>query len=231
MPAEPYQPAPLVAEVKMTYRQGTNLMSNIFHVTKDVEWTGADLDALAEVFYDWENSDAKNDRSDSIELTHITAAALVSEDAPYRARAIDPAVGGILLGQALPLNVTLAVTAVTGSRGRGRQGRTFWIGLAESQVDENVVTNTSQDNIVDDMNALMTAVNAVAGQELSVLHRFKDGVKLASATSSPIVTYTVRDTTVDTQKNRLPNHRRASPRSLEDLCAEVVRRGGTCSVT
>lgn len=224
-----YQPAPLVAEVKMTYRQGTNLMSNIYHVAKDVEWSGADLDALLEVFYDWENLDAKNDRGTSIELVHMTAAALVSETAPYRARAIDPAVGGIQPGQALPLNVTLAVAGVTGARGRGRQGRTFWIGLTEGQVDENVVTNTSQDNIVDDMNALLTAVNAVAGQQLVVLHRYLGGIKLVEATFSPIIVYTIRDTTVDTQKNRLPNHRRASQRSLADLCAEVIRRGGSCT--
>src|SRR5215203_288643 len=213
----------------MTYRQGTNLMSNIYHVAKDTEWSGLELEALAEVFYDWENLDAKNDRSASIELTHITAAALLSETAPYRARAVDPAVGGVLLSQALPLNVTLAVTAVTGSRGRGRQGRTFWIGLSETQVDENVITNTSQDNIVDDMNALKTAVEAVAGQELVVLHRYAAGELLPEATYSPIITYAVRDTTVDTQKNRLPNHRRASQRSLESLCDEVIKRGGTCT--
>lgn len=224
-----YQPAPLVAEVKMTYRQGTNLMSNIFHVAKDTEWTGPDLDALGEVFYDWENVDGKGERSTSVELTHITLAALVSQTAPYRARAIDPAVGGILVSQALPLNVTLAIAAVTGSRGRGRQGRTFWIGLGESQVDENVVTNTTQDNIVDNMNSLLAAVNAVAGQQLVVLHRYFEGELLPTATFSPVVTYAIRDTTVDTQKNRLPNHRRASQRSLESLCAEVVKRGGTCT--
>lgn len=227
----PYQPAPLVAEVKMTYRQGTNLMSNIYHVANTVEWSQADLVTLCEAFFDWENGSAKNDRVTSIELTYITAAALVSADAPYNARAIDPAVGGVQPGQALPLNVTLAITAITGTRGRGRQGRTFWIGLGEGNVDENVVTNTSLDNILDDMQDLLTAINAVAGWSLVVLHRYRDGVKLAEATFDAIVVFGVRDTTVDTQKNRLPNHRRASPRSLADLCAEVVRRGGTCSVT
>jgi hypothetical protein len=225
-----YQPVPNTAEVKMTYRQGTNLMSNTYHVLKSSAWTQEELVSLSDVFYDWENLDGKGERSTSIELTHITAADLTSQDAPYMARAIDPAVGGIQASQALPLNVTLAIAAVTGTRGRGRQGRIFHIGLCEDQVDENVVTNTSQDNIVDDLNSLLTAVNAVAGQTMVVVHRYRDGVKLATATTTPIEVWAIRDTTVDTQKVRLPNHRRASARTLEDLCAEVVRRGGTCTI-
>ncbi len=74
-----YQPVPLVAEIKMTYRQGTNLMSNTYHVSKGTEWTGPELDLLATQFYDWENLEGKAERSFSVELVHITAAALVSQ--------------------------------------------------------------------------------------------------------------------------------------------------------
>ncbi len=223
-----YQPVPNVAELKATYRQGTNLMSNTFHVHNDVPWTVASLNQLATLYYDWENLEGKAERSLSIELTHITVADLSAIDAPYVAKAIDPAVGGINVGQALPLNVTLAVAAVTGTRGRGRQGRVFWIGLAENQVDENVVTNTTQDNIVDDLNALLADINAVAGWDLVVVHRWVSGIRLAIGTFSAVVVYAIRDTTVDSQRNRLPNHRRASKRTLESLCAEVNARGGTC---
>jgi hypothetical protein len=206
-------------------------MSNTYHVSKGTEWTGPELDLLATQFYDWENLEGKAERSFSVELVHITAAALVSQTAPYRARAIDPAVGGINNGQALPLNVTLAVAAVTGQRGRGRQGRNFWIGLTENMVDENIVTNTSQDNIVDDLNALLASVNGVGTQKLVVVHRYLGGIKLTTGTFSEIVTWAVRDTTIDSQRVRLPNHRRASKRTLANLCAEVIARGGTCSVT
>lgn len=204
----PYQPVPLVAEVKATYRQGTNLMSNVFHVAKDTEWSGADLDQLLQIYYDWDNLEGKQERAASIELTHLTGAALVSQDAPYRARSVDPAVGGIHASQALPINCTLAVTAVTGTRGRGRQGRCFWIGLAEDMVDENVVTNTSKTNIVDDMNALLTAFNTPLGWEMCIVHRFRAGERLAEGTFTPIQVFTVRDTTIDTQDLRLPGHRR-----------------------
>jgi hypothetical protein len=231
MPALPYQPVPFVAEIKMTYRQGTNLMSNVYHVANSSEWTQADLVDLCNEFYDWENVDAKGDRSIEIELVYITAAALVAPDAPYNARAIDPAVGGMQPFDAAPLNVTIAITAITGTRGRGTQGRTFYIGLAEQNVSQNVVTNTTLDNIMDDYAALLARINGHGGWSLVVVHRFKNKVRLAEGTFSPIVTFGVRDTTVDTQKNRLPNHRRASSRSLEDLCAEVIRRGGSCSVT
>lgn len=224
-----YQPVPNVAEVLMRYRQGTNLMSNVYHVHKDSVWTKEQLDDLATLFYDWENLEGKQERSASVELTTIIAADLSAPDAPYASRAIDPAVGGLNPGQALPLNVTVAVAAVTGTRGRGRQGRVFWIGLSENQVDENVVTNTTKTNIEDDLNALLTDVNAVTGQQLVVVHRYFLGAKLATGTFTPIQTFTMRDTTVDTQKNRLPNHSRASKRSLESLCAEVIARGGTCT--
>lgn len=230
MAALPYQPAPDIAEVKMTYRQGTNLMSNIFHVHSATGWDTVSLVALADAFYDWENATGKNQRANSVELTYITAADLSAPDGAYSARAIDPAVGGIMLSQALPLNNTLAVTAVTGTRGRGSQGRTFWIGLSENQVDENTVNAVNLGFILENMNDLLTAINAVTGWTLVILHRYAAGVRLAEATSSPIVVYAVRDTTVDTQSNRLPNHTRASRRSLESLCEEVIRRGGSCSV-
>lgn len=231
MPALPYQPAPLVAEVKMTYRQGTNLMSNIYHVAKVDEWTQGDLVTLVEVFFDWEGSDAHLDRAATIELVYITAAALHAADGAYNARAIDPAIGGLQPGEALPLNNTIALTAITGTRGRGTQGRSFWIGLSELNVDLNVVGNATVDNLLDDMNNLLTQVNAVTGYSMVVLHRYKDGVRLAEATNDAIVVWGVRDTTIDTQKNRLPNHTRASKRTLESLCAEVIKRGGSCSVT
>jgi len=203
-----YQPVPNVAQVKMTYRQGTELMSNSYYVERDTPWSVEDLVTLSDIFYNWENTDGKSERSLSIELTHMTMADLTADDAAYSARAIDPAVGGTNIGQALPLNCTLAVAAVTGQRGRGRQGRTFWIGLTENQVDENVVTNVIKTNIVDNLNSLLEAVNDVAGQQLVVVHRYVDGVKLATGTTTPIITWTVRDTTIDTQKLRLPNHRR-----------------------
>lgn len=226
----PYQPAENVAEIKMTYRQGTNLMSNIYHVHNDVAWDAASLLTLQELFRDWEGDEGHLYRALSVELTYITVADLTAEDAGYSAMAVDPSIGGLLASQALPLNNSMAVTAVTGKRGRGSQGRTFWIGLTEAGVDENVVNNATVAFILGAMNGLKADVNAIAGWQLVVLHRYEDGVRLADATWTDVVTYAIRDTTVDTQKNRLPNHTRASKRTLESLCDEVIRRGGTCTV-
>lgn len=201
-------PAPGVLEIKASYLQGQQILQNTFHVHKAGAWTPQDISDVIDAYVAWEGASAKGQRSNTCALAEVRAADLTSPTANYAARNVSPAIFGSRPSQNLPENVTLAVQAGTGKRGRGQQGRVFWIGLCEDQTDGSQMISGRADDIVGALNTLKDSLNGTAGGTMVTLHSRLNGAPLNPRTSTNIGTYGVSDLTTDSMRDRLPNHRR-----------------------
>jgi len=103
---------------------------------------------------------------------------------------------------AMPGSVTLAVSFITAGRGRSSRGRNYIIGLAESTVSENAVSQLYADNMQGFYEDLITAAQS-ANFIWIVFSRITDGGERLSGLEQPVLSCKVTDLTVDTQRRRL----------------------------
>ena len=204
-----------VCQVTMVYSSGDDLMENVYYVHKGTSWTTSDINDLLTVFSTWESTVAADERSAEVSLIRMVGVDLTSlAGARVDLPLVAPIPGGEPSG-ALPANVTFAVKANIGERGKGRNGRKFWIGLAESMVAENLVDETRAGDIQTDLNGLITAVAAgPPAAALGIIHTVVAGIPQNPAPFTPILSFSYTDLTVDSQRDRLPGqkrHKRPTP--------------------
>lgn len=211
------QTVPGVVEVRCNYILSGENCENVYHVANDTgeAWTLVHMEDIASAFADWEDVSAKGSRSVACALHNITVTDLTSLEAERITRPLTPPIAGTVAGDALPNNATFALKADVHNRGRGKSGRTFWIGLAELQTAGSTILSSDRDNIITAMNALITAVEAIdPTYRLVIVHRVVGGIRPPEAAFSQIFLFGATDDTIDSQKNRLPNHRRRSKKRI-----------------
>lgn len=198
-----------VVRVVMQYAGGGAEMSNVYHVHKDTDWTPAQLATLEDAFVGWESDTAGDNRSQNVELVRITLTDLTSQTSDTRDTIMGAPIPGKRVSPLMPGNVTVAVKGSIGERGRGRSGRTFWIGLAEDMCVGCSITSPIGADVVANLNQLRTEIAGLAmGAVLGIIHTVKDGAPLTPATFSEIITYALTDYILDSMRDRLPNHKR-----------------------
>lgn len=206
-----FQPVRGVVTVRMKYRLDFENVENVFHVAHDSldPWPLAQMEDLASTFEGWEDTSAKPERGANCQLEEVIVVDETSLTTQRVTRGVVPPVVGTHAGDSLPNNATLAIKADINNRGRGKSGRTFWIGLTEGQVTANTINTANRDNIVAALNALRTAVTSLnPGYDLVTVHRVVNGVHPAEADYSVIAAFSASDTTMDSQRTRLPGHKR-----------------------
>jgi hypothetical protein len=193
-----------VVQVVCEYLSGGEKCANVYHVHKSTPWTALNItDVLTEI------TTASPLRSNEVSLIRITGTDLTSLTS---ARVDVPLVAPIVgtnVAPVLPANATFAVKANIGERGKGRNGRTFWIGLAENKVAENSVDETYAGNVQTALNTLITDISGGSPvATLGIIHTEVGGVPQSPAPFSAILEWSYTDLFVDSQKNRLPGHKR-----------------------
>lgn len=202
-----YQPIPNCVQVDLRFVLGGSNAQNTYYAHKNTAWSAADMDDLVNGFETWWTGGADSLMSNEAALTFIRAVDLTSLDTQIRTKSMNHA-GGALL-PAAPVNATFAIKFDTGKRGRGRAGRIFYPYPSEDAIDAYTVPAAALDATVGYFNDLIAAVPAaVAGAEWVVAHRYRDGQKLAVGTTDAVIAAVSTDPYLDSQKNRLPFHRR-----------------------
>lgn len=198
-----------VASVKMFYVTADTNMMNTYHVRLSAGWTNSDLEALETAFEDWEGTLASAERSDLVVLDRIICTDLTSLTSGNYDKQVSPPIAGQQPSEILPANSTIAIKGNIGERGRGRAPRIFWIGLTIGQVTEDSIDQAAATSLVaalDGLQGLITA--AVPGAELGVIHTVVAGVHVPDAPFSPIYNWVLTDLALDSQKDRLPRHKK-----------------------
>lgn len=205
----PYQSIPDVAQFQLVYSCDGQRVQNDFYFHKEGDWAQADLNAaISAIGTEWA-LDWQPLLPTAIELAQVIGTGLTSLDSPRVAGELPSPLPGTNVSAALPLNATLAIKMQTASRGRGRNGRIFWPALCEAQVVDNQANSIFVTDAVDAVTQLQAVVVASgAGITPVVAHRYRDKVRLMPGASSPIVEVVATDRYIDSQKDRLPFHKK-----------------------
>lgn len=203
------------ARVEVRYSLAGEPAMNVFHAKAEDVITVTELDDLAALFTTWINDSWKPIASSDWYCTQLIITDMTSINGARRAYPFPGAgINGLLAEEAMPANCTLAVKADVGIRGRGKNGRTFWIGLSEPQVEIETVTTTAADSITGAMEDLRTLIaGATNWAGLAIPHLVVGGVRPPLAQADLVLSYHLADLIVDSQRDRLPGHRRHKKRT------------------
>lgn len=201
----PFVPVPEVAEATMVYTgPNSNRMVNVYHFWRPtLGWDPDSLGDLAESLLSWENTYAKDRRSNQITCIGVECRDISVQDSFVVAVAAIPPIQGGGNTPVLPANVTLAVSLRTPFAGRSFRGRTYWIGLPEGSVTGDFVNASSAQNILTAVRALIDVVPQPLNAQLVVVSRFANGQPRAVGVATPVTSAILVDTRVDTQRRRL----------------------------
>lgn len=114
---------------------------------------------------------------------------------------------GLHAGAALPNNVTIALKKESGLTGRSARGRTYWIGVPQTQLvasDENTLNAAYVAAVVAALDSQRTGIVALASWLPVLVSRFSGGVPRTTGKTFSWVSTTNVDVIVDTQRGRMP---------------------------
>jgi hypothetical protein len=101
-------------------------------------------------------------------------------------------------------SITLAVSFRTGVTGRSNRGRNFWLGLAATSVNDNVVSGVAISAILAAYGNLIGSGSVAGDWKWVVASRFSAGEPRITGVTSAIVSVSVVDDVIDNQRRRLP---------------------------
>ncbi len=204
------QVAPKVARFEMKFQNSDTQMENVFHARATAaSWDATTLDAVEAAFVSWFSSTAYQYVNDQVNLYEMIATDLTSLSGLRRVYPISPPLDGNISSAPQPANATFAVKANIGTRGRGQNGRVFWISLSDDQTNQDQLNKTNADEIVTALNTLRTSIAAVTGCDgLCIPHFVVGGVRPPSVGNSLVTSFSYSDLYIDSQRDRLPFHKK-----------------------
>lgn len=210
------QVAPKVARFELKYAIPDNGIENVFHARSTAgTWDATTMDAVEAAFVAWFSTTAYQYLSNQLGLIEVIATDLTSLSGIRRVYPIEPALNGNISSGYLPANVTFAVKANIGTRGRGQNGRVYWATLCDDQVSFQTVNKTNADEIVAALNTLRTDIASVTGCDgLCIPHFVVGGVRPPSVGNSLVTSFSYSDLYIDSQRDRLPFHKKHKKKAL-----------------
>lgn len=202
-----FVPFPNCASVELIFTEDSQRIENRYHVEQDTPYDETSLAVLAALFATWWDDNIQPQVSNSVTLVSIIARALDTASSPaveYTAGL--PNNGAISVSPALPNHVTCAVKWTTGLRGRSFRGRTYHIGLVESQVNGNTIVASNVTELIAGYSDLLTDLEGLPG-ELVIASRIANGVERTTGLTTQVAGVFI-DATVDSQRRRLPGRGR-----------------------
>lgn len=196
----PFIPAAGVLQVEMRYTHLTEKVENVFHVTGGSPWDLANINAVLDIFEGWNAGSNLQLQSNQTILTNIRAFDLTTETGTVVDREITVNNVGATANLPEPGVVTVAIKKSSNTRGRGSQGRFFWIGIPEQAVEGNQITAAVRGGLIASANTLLTNL-AADGYTLGVLSLCQNNVWRTTGVFTPITGFSV-DVNVDSQVRR-----------------------------
>jgi hypothetical protein len=199
-------PAPGVAEFVARYSSYGNEQLNVHHV-KHVDgssWNATQLQAMNSLIANWDLANLASLRVTDFTLQQVTGRDLSTQNGAESS--FGASVAGGDAGGAMPENVTFALKKVTGLSGRSFRGRLYHIGIARTHVTADTVNSTYAASLVTAYDALLTAVAGVANCKYCILRSQSGGAPLSPRLGQEVISFTVTDYFVDSQRRRLAGH-------------------------
>lgn len=202
----PFVPIPNTARVELRMTQDSQQIENVFHVEKEGVLTVTDLETIGAAFVDWFDTH-RNLVNTGVVLREIDFRDLTTASGLGILYNNSLPMAGLLNQAAMPNSVTVAIKWGTGLTGRSFRGRTYHIGLTEGQVLNNALETATVAGLLASYNNLLTTVNGT-GFTMVVASRFANNAPRVTGVTTPILTASYADTTIDSQRPRLPGRGR-----------------------
>lgn len=197
----PFQPVEDGIQVLVNYRElGQELQSQLYFQTDEPATEGR-LTDVAQMVADWLTNSWTG-----VACNFATVVSILATDVSVSggAQVTFTPIGGIvgaLSSPPLPTGTTVTASWRTGRSGRSFRGRTYHVGLTETQVDGNALTAPSQSALQQAYTDLIIAANVIDAP-LSVCSRVSNGVLRNPAILTPVLSCLV-DQYIDSQRRRL----------------------------
>jgi len=195
-------PAPNVAQISLRYTRDFQQLENTLYFLRDAPVDLAGLEALGLAVQGWWITTHRAQVSNSVSYREIFARDLTVQSGLERQFITDPPLSGAVSGDAVPSNVSLAVSFRTGFAGRSFRGRNYIPPINEGQITANRVLPAVQANWVTIYEELLTT--APSDWTWVVLSRYANNAPRPEAVATPVIGVQVVDDIVDSQRRRLP---------------------------
>jgi hypothetical protein len=192
-----------VIKLEAVFTWGGQIVENVHHYLVDETPVEATCQALSASYVAWWSAGMRAHVDSSVSLTKIVCTILETESSPGTEYATGLPLAGTAGSPSLPNNVTVTIKWTTGFRGRSFRGRTYHIGLCESQVTGNNVTSTWLDTVNPFYGDLMTLATDVDFGVLAVASRVHNGVERVTGVATAVTNFQI-NTVIDSQRRRLP---------------------------
>lgn len=202
----PFVPFLNTAQVDLRMTQGEQLIENTIHVEKEGVLTVTDLENIGAAVVDWFDNH-RNLVVQQVTLRELAIRDLTTASSIGILYSNSLPMAGLLTGNAMPNSVTIAIKWGTGLTGRSFRGRTYHIGLAEAQVLNNSLETATIAGLVASYQNLITTITG-SGYTMVVASRQANGVPRTQGVTTPILTASLADPTIDNQRRRLPGRGR-----------------------
>jgi len=196
--------------VELRFLNGDTNAQNVIHVSYDGSVSLADLDTLEAFLVTWLTDEWAAQAAPSWFASEVVITDENSLSGPRKSYGLGTDIVGTQVGDALPANCTIALKEVIGTRGRGKSGRIFWVGLAEAQVTGDAINPSVATALEAAGEALRTGIEGLGlpWGNLVVPHLVVGGVRPSTADKSIVESIALTDNVMDSQRDRLPFHMR-----------------------
>ena len=199
----PFVPVDETVRVAITYENNAGDQAvNVIHVkTDEAPVNAAVLTSIADVVENWLETEWTAIAPTSWRAVNLDLLNLTLEDGVYLSRAIDA--DGLDAVDALPSWITIAISLRTPYSGRSRRGRLYHVGMSDSRVVGDYITEAAATAYIDAYEALRLDIFA-ANLRWVVVSYVSDGVPRTAGLTTEITAVTITDRLVDRQVRRKP---------------------------
>lgn len=203
----PFQPAPNISQCELLFQVAGERVENSLKFSSDSVPSSGDLTNLGDVIITWWTTNLMALVSTEVQFVGVISTYLGSVEGPQGVSAPGEPLFGTRASPVLPNNVTWVIKELTAKIGRSFRGRIFHVGLAENEVNESSVIGSIAADLIIGYSALPGAVLGL-GFTPVVLSRRHNNELRENGIGTQIIAYNYSDLTTDSQRPRLPNHRR-----------------------
>lgn len=200
----PFVPTPNIVMVELRCTKAGQKIENRWMFDALTAPTVTILNEIGGIVLNWAMNSYFAWLPEQVSLREVVATDLTLQNGSQQTLIPPEPVNGGRGGGSMPNEVSLAVSLRTGARGRSARGRSYVLGLARADVNENDIGATYTSTIVGIFQDLIDAA-ATAGRPMVIVsYRNNNAPRPGGPVYFPVNAATLTDTGVDSMRRRKP---------------------------